>query len=57
MFISFEEPEESYGGWGELMIDAAIIAVPMAIILAAMPTGLFTIPIVGLVTNLLNIMV
>lgn len=43
---NFEEPEESYG-WGEVMIDAAMIAVPMAIILAAMPTGLFTIPIVG----------
>jgi len=43
---NFEEDDDSYG-WGDLMIDAAMVAVPMAIVLAAMPTGLFTIPIVG----------
>lgn len=44
---NFEDPEEENYGWGDLAIDAAMVAVPMAIILAAMPTGLFTIPIVG----------
>jgi len=43
---SFEEDEENYG-WGDFMFDAAIVAVPMAMVLAAMPTGLFTIPVLG----------
>ncbi|KAF2355741.1 hypothetical protein FHG87_013503 [Trinorchestia longiramus] len=42
---NFEE-EEDYS-WGDFMFDAAVVAVPMALVLAAMPTGLFTIPIVG----------
>lgn len=42
---NFEE-EDAYS-WGDFMFDAAIVAVPMALVLAAMPTGLFTIPIVG----------
>jgi len=42
---NFEEEEEY--GFGDFMFDAAIVAVPMALVLAAMPTGLFTIPIVG----------
>jgi len=44
---NFEEEDGDDYGWGDLMIDAAMVAVPMAIVLAAMPTGLFTIPIVG----------
>jgi len=44
---NFEEDDGDDYGWGDLMIDAAMVAVPMAIVLAAMPTGLFTIPIVG----------
>jgi len=42
---NFEE-EDAYG-FGDFMFDAAIVAVPMALVLVAMPTGLFTIPIVG----------
>ena len=45
IYVSFEEEDEY--GWGDFVFDAAIVAVPMALVLAAMPTGLFTIPIVG----------
>ncbi|XP_018021469.1 uncharacterized protein LOC108677712 [Hyalella azteca] len=42
---NFEEEDEYT--WGDFAFDAAVVAVPMALVLAAMPTGLFTIPIVG----------
>ena len=51
-FFSFEE-ESSYG-WGDFMFDAAVVAVPMALALAAMPTGIFTIPVVGWVLVVLS---